>query len=164
MSVRTRFARVLPALALVLSLGGAAVAQEDDGPTLQPPTADPVDPPPATDPVDPPPADEPPPAAAEPTEPAAEQPPAEQPSAEQPPAEQPPAEPAGQMPAEPAADPAAQRPFNSTSGQQPMPEPFPRKIRAPRLEGGVEWLNSAGPIQLSKLKGKVVLLDLWTFF
>jgi DNA-binding beta-propeller fold protein YncE len=34
--------------------------------------------------------------------------------------------------------------------------------RAPELEGGVGWLNSAGPIRLRELRGKVVVLDFWT--
>jgi thiol-disulfide isomerase/thioredoxin len=33
---------------------------------------------------------------------------------------------------------------------------------APSLRGGVDWINS-GPISLSELKGKIVLLDFWTF-
>ena len=33
---------------------------------------------------------------------------------------------------------------------------------APELEGGKAWLNSAGPIKIKDLKGKVVLLDFWT--
>ena len=32
----------------------------------------------------------------------------------------------------------------------------------PSLRGGIEWINS-GPIALSELRGKVVLLDFWTF-
>ena len=32
----------------------------------------------------------------------------------------------------------------------------------PSLEGGVEWINS-GPITLEQLKGKIVLLDFWTY-
>lgn len=32
----------------------------------------------------------------------------------------------------------------------------------PSLEGGVGWINS-GPIDLAQLKGKIVLLDFWTF-
>src|SRR5262245_5497213 len=31
------------------------------------------------------------------------------------------------------------------------------------LEGGVDWINTAGPIHLSDLRGKVVLLDFWTY-
>lgn len=46
-----------------------------------------------------------------------------------------------------------------------MPEnPFPNsKEKAPALDGGISWINTAGPIELSKLRGKVVLLDFWTY-
>ena len=31
------------------------------------------------------------------------------------------------------------------------------------LEGGVDWINVAGPIHLEDLRGKIVLLDFWTY-
>jgi DNA-binding beta-propeller fold protein YncE len=37
------------------------------------------------------------------------------------------------------------------------------KVNAPELEGGVGWLNTDKPIKIKDLKGKVVLLDFWTF-
>jgi thiol-disulfide isomerase/thioredoxin len=37
------------------------------------------------------------------------------------------------------------------------------KIRAPELSGGRGWLNTDKPLSLSALKGKVVLLDFWTY-
>jgi thiol-disulfide isomerase/thioredoxin len=45
-----------------------------------------------------------------------------------------------------------------------VPEnPFPRRIKAPDLDGGAGWLNTTGEITLKDLRGKVVLLDFWTF-
>jgi DNA-binding beta-propeller fold protein YncE len=37
-----------------------------------------------------------------------------------------------------------------------------RRVKAPELEGGIAWLNTAGPLRLKDLKGKIVLLDFWT--
>ena len=46
---------------------------------------------------------------------------------------------------------------------QPVPplsqdEPIPGG-----LEGGLDWINTAGPIRLADLRGKIVLLDFWTY-
>ncbi len=37
------------------------------------------------------------------------------------------------------------------------------KTYAPELTGGVSWLNTDKPLSLAALKGKVVLLDFWTY-
>ncbi len=46
---------------------------------------------------------------------------------------------------------------------QDTEHPFPRAQQAPNLEGGVDWLNTAGPLELRSLRGKFVLLDFWTY-
>lgn len=49
-------------------------------------------------------------------------------------------------------------------GAAPAPEnPFPNRLPAAELDGGQEWLNTSGPISLKDLRGKVVLLDFWTY-
>ncbi|MFO1021695.1 MAG: thioredoxin-like domain-containing protein [Planctomycetales bacterium] len=45
-----------------------------------------------------------------------------------------------------------------------VPEnPVPGRFPAPSLDGGKSWLNTSGEISLKDLKGKIVLLDFWTF-
>jgi thiol-disulfide isomerase/thioredoxin len=55
----------------------------------------------------------------------------------------------------------------SNKDQKVPPEapenPFPDRHPSPDLEGGVEWLNATGPISVKDLRGKIVLLDFWTF-
>ncbi len=43
--------------------------------------------------------------------------------------------------------------------------PRPRKIKMPAdlFDGGTGWLNTAGPIELKDLKGKIVIVDFWTY-
>jgi thiol-disulfide isomerase/thioredoxin len=44
-----------------------------------------------------------------------------------------------------------------------MPIPQQGRVRAPELDGGRGWLNTDKPLSLAALKGKVVLLDFWTY-
>jgi hypothetical protein len=62
-------------------------------------------------------------------------------------ATQAPGEPAGPAPSSEGA-----------SGESSLPDLGP----APELENEV-WLNTDGPLTLAGLRGKVVLLDMWTF-
>ena len=34
---------------------------------------------------------------------------------------------------------------------------------APDFPPGLDWLNTPGPLRLADLRGKVVLLDFWTY-
>lgn len=47
----------------------------------------------------------------------------------------------------------------SESDEQPQQGPIP----APSLEGAVDWLNVAAPVTIEQLRGKVVILDFWTY-
>jgi thiol-disulfide isomerase/thioredoxin len=40
---------------------------------------------------------------------------------------------------------------------------YQAKVRAPELTGGKDWLNTDKPLSIAGLKGKVVLLDFWTY-
>ncbi|MFN2456121.1 MAG: thioredoxin-like domain-containing protein [Pyrinomonadaceae bacterium] len=44
-----------------------------------------------------------------------------------------------------------------------MAMPQEGRVRAPELTGGRGWLNTDKPLSLAGLKGKVVLLDFWTY-
>jgi len=51
--------------------------------------------------------------------------------------------------------------LNSTKGLVMAQENV--RVRAPELTGGRGWLNTDKPLSLAALKGKVVLLDFWTY-
>ncbi len=40
---------------------------------------------------------------------------------------------------------------------------LPDRVRAPSLDGGGDWINTSGPLDLKQLRGKFVLLDFWTY-
>ena len=47
--------------------------------------------------------------------------------------------------------------------ERDMTEAIAGSIHAPEFPEGLEWLNTDTPLRLSDLKGKLVLLDFWTF-
>ena len=49
------------------------------------------------------------------------------------------------------------------SDEQIQPEEQQGPIAAPSLDGATAWLNVGAPLQMSDLRGKVVLLDFWTY-
>ena len=40
---------------------------------------------------------------------------------------------------------------------------FLRPVRAPEIPAGHEWLHVDHPLTLAELRGRFVLLELWTF-
>ena len=56
-------------------------------------------------------------------------------------------------------------PANVLQAEDPPRNPFPEAVAVPKgiLDGGTEWLNTSHPIDMKDLKGKIVILDFWTF-
>jgi DNA-binding beta-propeller fold protein YncE/thiol-disulfide isomerase/thioredoxin len=53
--------------------------------------------------------------------------------------------------------------YSSKGSKNRMPVRQQGRVRAPELTGGRSWLNTDQPLSLAALKGKVVLLDFWTY-
>jgi thiol-disulfide isomerase/thioredoxin len=47
-------------------------------------------------------------------------------------------------------------------GKSKMPE-YEGKVNAPEFPEGMEWLNTDRPLSIRQLRGKIVLLDFWTY-
>ena len=62
-----------------------------------------------------------------------------------------------------AALPGEREPNPKPGTDAPQPAAaYPNLGSAPELAGDT-WLNVAAPLRLSDLRGKVILLDMWTF-
>ena len=44
-----------------------------------------------------------------------------------------------------------------------MAETFRGTVRAPEFPTGLTWLNVDGPLTKAGLRGKIVILDFWTY-
>jgi hypothetical protein len=51
---------------------------------------------------------------------------------------------------------------NFQKEQTKVPE-YEARVNAPEFPPGLEWLNTERPLTLKELRGKVVLLDFWTY-
>ena len=40
---------------------------------------------------------------------------------------------------------------------------FAGKVNAPEFPQGLEWVNTDRPLIMAELRGKIVLLDFWTY-
>ncbi len=56
-------------------------------------------------------------------------------------------------------------PADAAKAKDNPQNPFPDAVAVPEgiLDGGTEWLNTAQPIDMKDLKGKIVILDFWTY-
>jgi len=78
--------------------------------------------------------------------------------------------PGSEAPKEPAdrpKDAAVKEPGSEVQVAAALPptNPFPDAVAVPDgiLDGGVEWLNTSQPIDMKDLRGKIVILDFWTY-
>jgi thiol-disulfide isomerase/thioredoxin len=56
------------------------------------------------------------------------------------------------------------KPPTAAAQEKEDPDPKPdKKAPAPELDGGVSWLNTASPLHMKDLRGKIVVLDFWTY-
>jgi thiol-disulfide isomerase/thioredoxin len=53
--------------------------------------------------------------------------------------------------------------YSLKRGEQKEMSRYEGKVTAPDFPEGLEWLNTEGPLSLKDLRGKVVLLDFWTY-
>ena len=44
-----------------------------------------------------------------------------------------------------------------------MASRYAGKVNAPEFPEGLDWINTDEPVQISQLRGKLVILDFWTY-
>jgi hypothetical protein len=43
------------------------------------------------------------------------------------------------------------------------PNSFAGKVRAPEFVDGLDWINVSRPLRLADLRGRLAIVDFWTF-
>ncbi|MEO8493678.1 MAG: thioredoxin-like domain-containing protein [Planctomycetota bacterium] len=56
-----------------------------------------------------------------------------------------------------------QPPRDADVNQEPLENPFARRIDIPDFPKGMQWLNTSKPLTKQDLSGKFVILDFWTY-
>ncbi len=53
----------------------------------------------------------------------------------------------------------------ASTAHRRVANPFPHRVKVPDdlFDGGHGWLNVSGPIELKDLRGKIVIIDFWTY-
>jgi thiol-disulfide isomerase/thioredoxin len=57
---------------------------------------------------------------------------------------------------------AGQKTEQSKPPEEKEPAPMAKREAAPEFPAKLDWINTAGPLSMKDLKGKVVILDFWT--
>ncbi|MGW8319564.1 MAG: hypothetical protein ACWGPS_09985, partial [Candidatus Promineifilaceae bacterium] len=54
-------------------------------------------------------------------------------------------------------------PSSAAPMEENVAQNYEGKVPAPEFPEGLDWLNTDRPLTLAELKGKIVLLDFWTY-
>lgn len=52
---------------------------------------------------------------------------------------------------------------NATERNCALATRYAGKVNAPEFPHGLDWINTETPVQLNHLRGKLVILDFWTY-
>jgi hypothetical protein len=50
-----------------------------------------------------------------------------------------------------------------TEGRPHLTTRYAGKVNAPEFPAGLDWLNTSRPVRMEDLRGKLVVLEFWTY-